>query len=74
MLTVANIVVADTQGVIVTDVPESVSEVVEPIQVVRVSVMDSKTLIVTVAVILHPPLFVKVIALVPAATPVTRPV
>ena len=55
-------------------VPDPVSCVVEPAHTVSVPVIVGKALTVTVAVILHPLLLVKVITLVPAATPVTRPV
>ena len=74
LLTVATPVDADTHGVVEAAVPEPASWVVDPTHEVRVPVIEGKELTVTVAVVLHPPPLVKVITLVPAATPVTRPV
>ena len=73
-LTVATAVVPDAQGVVVAAVPDPVNCVVEPTQTESVPVIAGTAFTVTVAVLMHPPLFLKVITLVPAATPVTRPV
>jgi hypothetical protein len=74
LLTVATPGVADTQGLVAAAVPEPVNVVVDPIHVVKFPVMVGAAVTVTVAVILHPLLFVYVITLVPAPTPVTTPV
>ena len=74
LLTVATVGVPDTHGLVAAAVPEPVNVVVDPEQTVKVPVIVGKGFTVTVAVILQPLLFVYVITLVPAATPVTTPV
>jgi hypothetical protein len=54
-------------------VPEPVNCVVDPIQALSVPLIVGRALTVTVAVMLHPLLFVYVITLVPAEIPVMRP-
>lgn len=73
LLTVATAGVAETHGFTAAGVPEPVSVVVAPTQTVSVPVMVGFALTVTVAVCVQPTLFVYVITLVPAATPVTTP-
>jgi len=74
LLTVATAGVAETQGFTAAGVPEPVNVVVPPTQTVNVPAMVGAAVTVTVAVRLQPLLFVYVITLVPAATPVTTPV
>jgi hypothetical protein len=64
---------AETQGLVTAGVPEPVSCVVDPVQTLRVPLIVGSALTVTVMETLHPLIFVKVITLVPAETPVTSP-
>jgi len=57
LLIVATVVFADTQGVVVAAVPDPVNWVVNPAQTVNVPVIVGIALTVTVAVLVHPPLF-----------------
>jgi hypothetical protein len=72
--TVATAVLEDTQGLEAAAVADPVNVVVSPTQTDNVPVIVGNALIVTVAVAIHPVLFVYVIVDVPAATPVTTPV
>jgi len=58
LLTVATVGVAETHGVDVAAVPEPVSSVEAPMQVVSVPEMVGDALMVTVAVLVHPALVV----------------
>ena len=73
-LTVATAGVADTHAFEVAAVAEPVSWVVNPLQTESVPVIVGKAFTVMVAVVIQPLLFVYVITLVPAETPVTMPV
>lgn len=73
LLTVATAGVAETHGFTAAGVPEPVNGVVAPTQTDNTPVIVGFALTVTVAVCLQPKLFVYVITLVPAATPVTTP-
>src|SRR4030095_2410528 len=74
LFTVATPGDADTHGFVAAGVPDPVNCVVCPIHTVSVPVIVGSGFTVTVAVTVHPPLLVYVITLVPADTPVTRPV
>jgi hypothetical protein len=58
LFTVATPVVAEPQGLVTAGVPEPVNCVVDPAQTLSVPVMVGDALTVTVAVVLHPVLFV----------------
>jgi hypothetical protein len=58
LLTVATAGVPETQGFVAAAVPEPVKVVVEPIHTVNVPVIVGAAVTVTVAVMLHPLLFV----------------
>ena len=58
LLTVATAGVADTHGLDAAGVPDPVNCVVDPIHTLNVPVIVGKAFTVTVAVILHPLLFV----------------
>jgi hypothetical protein len=73
LLTVATAVLDDTHGLVTAGVPDPVSCVVELTHTVKVPVIDGNAYTVTVALLLHPLLFVYVITLVPADMPVTNP-
>jgi hypothetical protein len=70
---VATAGVPETQGFVAAAVPDPVKAVVAPTQTVKVPVIVGLAFTVTVAVTAQPVLFVYVIILVPAATPVTTP-
>src|SRR5882672_9914121 len=73
LLTVATPVLDDVQGLTAAGAPDPVSAVVFPTHTVNVPPIVGCALTVTVTVLPHPLLFVYVIVLVPAATPVTTP-
>ena len=58
LLTIATAGVADTHGLTAAGVPDPVNVVVEPTHTLRVPVIVGLAFTVTVAVILHPLLFV----------------
>jgi hypothetical protein len=74
VLTVATDVVPDTHGLVAAGVPEPFNCVVAPTQTLSVPVIVGRALTVTVTVAAQPRLFVYVMMLVPAPTPVTTPV
>jgi hypothetical protein len=73
LLTVATAGVSETHGAVVAAVADPANWVVAVPQTERIPVMVGRAFTVTVAVLVQPRLLVKVITLVPAATPVTRP-
>ena len=73
LVTVATVVVVEVHGLVVAAVPEPASWVVDTAHTVSVPLIVGTALTVTVAVDLHPLLLVNVITLVPAFTPVTKP-
>ena len=64
---------AETHGPEDAAAPEPVNCEVAPIQILSFPVIVGAAETVTVAVLVHPPMLVKVITLVPAETPVTNP-
>ena len=74
LFTVATAGVPDTHGFTMAGVPDPVRVVVPPVQTANVPVIVGNAFTVTVTVLLHPRLFVYVMTLVPAETPVTTPV
>jgi hypothetical protein len=74
VLTVATAGVAETQGVVASGVAVPVNWVVALTHAVNVPLIAGKTFTVTVAFTIHPFVFLYVISVVPAETPVTNPV
>ena len=74
VFTVATETSPESQGSTAAAVPDPVSWVVEPVHTDKVPVMVGNAFTVTVAVLLQPELPLKVITLVPAVNPFTRPV
>jgi hypothetical protein len=73
LFTVATPVEADIQGVVASAVAEPVNVVVVSTQTFKPPVIVGKSFTVTIAVVVQPLLFLYVIKLVPAETPVTTP-
>ena len=74
LFTVATPGVAEAHGVVPSGEADPVNVVVNPTQTLNVPVIVGNALTVIVAVCVQPILFVKVITLVPAEIPVTKPV